>query len=127
MYLPHILFLFSNFLLDHLSRRFKVIYSHRSPSVCRPSLILFSFKHPFLLNKRNNFNQTSQECSVGGPLSRLFKYLNSIKNSSCCCSRNGAKFPNFKILLLCICLSDSNIIWLKYSLGYPLQNSLKPY
>ena len=63
----------------------------------------FSFKHHLLLINRTYFNQTSQECSFGGPLSNLFKDLNSIENFGCSGIRNGAKCPkcpNFKNNLL---------------------------
>ena len=33
------------------------------------------------------------------------------ENFGCCGIRKGTKCPNFKNLLLQICLSDSNIIW----------------
>ena len=50
--------------LDHLSRKLKVSYS--DPSVRRTS-------PPKPLD--HNFNHSSLECSFGGPLSKLFKYL----------------------------------------------------
>ena len=42
--------------------------------------LTFSFKHHLLLNHRTNSIQISQECSIDGPLSKLFKDLNSIEN-----------------------------------------------
>ena len=84
--------------LAHPSRRLNVIYSDHSLFV-RPSLT-FSFKHHLLLNHITNFNKTPQECSFGGPISKLFKDLNSIQNFGCCGLRKGAKCPNFKNLPL---------------------------
>ena len=78
--------------------------------VRRPSSLTFCFKHHLLLNHRTNCIQTSQECSLGIPLSKLFKDLNSIENFGCCGIRKGAKCPNLENLLFWICISDSNIV-----------------
>ena len=101
-YLCYDLYIYQWF-LDHLSRRLKVSYSDHFLSVVRPCVrpaLTFSFKHHLLLNHRTNFIQTSQECSFGGPLSKVFKDFNSIENFGCCGIRKGEKCPNFKNLLL---------------------------
>ena len=76
-------FLLIYLFLAHLSRRLKVSYCDHSPSVLvvvvrmsvRPSTI---FKQHLLLNHWLEFDQTSQEWSLVGPLSKLFKWFRSI-------------------------------------------------
>ena len=60
----------------------------------RPALTFRHFDH-LLLNHLTNFNQTSQVCSFGGPLSKLFKDLNSIENWLLRQQKRG-KLPNLK-------------------------------
>ena len=76
--------------LAHLSWRLKVRYCDHSPSVVvvvrlsvrlsvRPSVRPFTiFKQHLLLNQWLDFDQTSQEWSLVGPLSKLFKWFRSI-------------------------------------------------
>jgi hypothetical protein len=52
------------------------------PSVRRPS-VNFYFKWHLLINHSANFIQTSQECSFGSHLWKLFKEFNSMQNSGC--------------------------------------------
>ena len=72
--------------LAHLSWRLKVSFCDHSPSVVvvvctsvrlsvRPSTI---FKQHLLLNHWLDFDQTSQEWSLVGPLSKLFKWFRSV-------------------------------------------------
>ena len=91
------------------SSRWAILITLCLSSVVCPSSFTFGFKHHLLLNRTNNFHKTSQECSFGRPLSNLFKGFNSMENFGCCGIRKGAKCPNFKNLLLQICLSDSNL------------------
>ena len=84
-WLPWILKLHDfSYFLAHLSRRLKVRYCDHSPSVVvgggggvviHPSTI---FKQHLLLNHLLEFDQTSQEGSLVGPLSKLFKWFQSI-------------------------------------------------
>ena len=85
------------YFLAHLSQRLKVSYCDRSSSVVRPSFrrpSTFCFKQHLLLNCLANFDKTLQGCSLGGPLSNLFKELNSMWNSGC----HGNGDENFKNL-----------------------------
>ena len=72
----------SNFsLLAHLS-------TTSSSGACRvvrcPSCVINNFfKHLLLQNRWANLDQTWQECSLGGPLQKLFTEFDSIKNSGC--------------------------------------------
>ena len=52
------------------------------PSSIRPSVNNF-FKHLLLLYYLAKSNQTSQECSLHGPLQNSFKEINSMQNSGC--------------------------------------------
>ena len=52
-------------------------------SVVRRRASTFTFKHLLLINHWDNFNQTSQECSLGGPLPDSFKKTVSMQNSGC--------------------------------------------
>ena len=73
-------------LLAHLSRKLKVGYcDHHRPSSSSLSLSSSSsvcpftiFKHHLLLNHCLEFDQISQEWSLVGPLSKLFKWFQSI-------------------------------------------------
>ena len=68
-------------ILAHLSRRLNVRYCNHSPSVVvvRLSVRPFTiFKKHLLLNQWLDFDQTSQERSLVGPLSKLFKWFRSI-------------------------------------------------
>ena len=79
---------FAFLFLAHLSRRLKVRYCDHSPSVVvvvvvrlsvRPSVRPFTiFKQHLLLNHWLDFDQISQEWSLVGPLSKLFKWFRSI-------------------------------------------------
>ena len=72
-----IIMLFITF-LAHLSRRLKVRYCDHSLSVRRLSVHPQSFTQHLLLNHWLEFDQTSQEWSLVGPLSKLFKWFRSI-------------------------------------------------
>ena len=50
---------------------------------CPSSVMNNFFKHFLLLNRWANLDQTWQECSLGGPLQKLFTEFDSIKNSGC--------------------------------------------
>ena len=89
-----------------------------------PSLTFRHLDH-LLLNHLTNFNQTSQECSFGGPLSKLFKDLNSIKNFGCCSNRKGENCQILKNLLVQKYWPDLKNILHKCSLGYPLPRLFK--
>ena len=61
--------------------------------VMYPSCIVNNFfKHLLLLNHWANLDQTWQECSLGGPLQKLFTEFDSIKNAGC----HGNEIKNFK-------------------------------
>jgi hypothetical protein len=66
--------------LAHLSTKCsRVSFCHHSASVVRPSKKgVKLFKQHLLLNHMVNCNQTLQKWSLGGPLLKLFKNLNSI-------------------------------------------------
>ena len=74
---------YATFFLPHLSWKLKVSFCDHSPSVVvvvvrmsvRPSTI---FKQHLLLNHWLDFDQTSQEWSLVGPLSKLFKWFRSV-------------------------------------------------
>ena len=76
------------YFLAHLSTTcsrgaFRVV---RCPScvVRRTSYVVNNFfKHLLLPNRWANLDQTWQECSLGGPLQKLFTEFYSIKNSGC--------------------------------------------
>ena len=91
----------------------------------RPSLTFRHLDH-LLLNHLTNFNQTSQKCSFGGPLSKkLFKDLNSIENFGCCGNRKGENCQILKNLLVQKYWPNLKIILHKCSLGYPLPRMFK--
>ena len=79
----------------------------------------------FCFNHLTNFNQTSQECSFGGPISKLFKDLNSIENFGCCGNRKGENCQILKNLLVQKYWPDLKIILYNGSLGYPLPRLFK--
>ena len=58
-----------------VSQKLKVSYSDHSLSVVRCLSLSFSCRHHLLLNNRTNFNQTSQECSFGGPLPSILNRI----------------------------------------------------
>ena len=77
------------------------------------------FKH--LPNRWANLDQTWQECSLGGPLQKVFKEIDSIKNSG----RHGKEIELFKQFfknLLWNRRSDFEIILQECSLYDPFQN-----
>ena len=76
----HHIWLFVCF-LAHLS----TTYSRGAFSVvmCPSCVVNNFFKHLLLLNRWANLDQTWQECSLGGPLQKLFTEFDSIKNSGC--------------------------------------------
>ena len=83
-----------------------------------PSCIVNNFfKHLLLPNPWANLYQTWQECSLGGPLQKVFTEFDSIKNSGC--HGNEIEFFKqiFKYLLWWNCRSDFEIISQKCSLG----------
>ena len=51
--------------------------------MCLSCVVNNFFKHLLLPNRRANLDQTWQECSLGGPLQKLFTESDSIKNSGC--------------------------------------------
>ena len=50
---------------------------------CLSCVVNNFFKHLLLPNRWDNLDQTWQECSLGGPLQKLFTEFGSIKNSGC--------------------------------------------
>ena len=77
---------------------------------CPSCVVNNFFKHFLLANRWANLDQTWQECSVGGPLQKLFTESDSIKNSGC--HGNEIEFFKqfFKNLLLRNGWSDFKII-----------------
>ena len=51
--------------------------------MCPSCVVNNFFKHLLLPNRWANLDQTWQECSLGGPLQKLFTEFDSIKNSGC--------------------------------------------
>ena len=49
--------------------------------MCPSCVVNNFFKHLLLPNRSTNLDQTWQECSLGGPLQKLFTEFDSIKNS----------------------------------------------
>ena len=86
------------------------------------SVINNFFKHLLLPNHWANLDQTWQECSLGGPLQKLFTEFDSIKNSGC----HGNEIEFFKQFsknhLLWNRRSDFEMISQKCSLGDPFKN-----
>ena len=88
---------------------------------CPSCVVNNFFKHLLLPNRWANLDQTWQECSLGGPLKKLFTEFDSIKNSGC--HGNEIEFFKqfFKNLHLWNRRSDFEIIPQKCSLGDPFQ------
>ena len=90
--------------------------------LCLSCVLSNFFKHFLLPNPWANADQTSQECSLGVPLWKLFTEFDSIKNSGC----HGNKMQFFKEFFKNLCLwnrwSDNEIISQECSLGNPFQN-----
>ena len=59
---------------------------------CPSSVVNNFFKQLLLPNHWANLDQAWQECSLGGPLQKLFTEFDSIKNSGC----HGNKIEIFK-------------------------------
>ena len=85
--------------------------------MCPSRVVNNFFKHLLLQNRWANLDQTWQECSLGGPLQKLFKEFDSIKNSGC--HGNEIEFLKqfLKNLLLRNHWSDFEIISQECSLG----------
>ena len=62
--------------------------------MCPSCVVNNFFRHLLLPNRWANLDQTWQECSLGGPLQKLFTEFDSIKNSGC----HGNKIEFFKHL-----------------------------
>ena len=84
-----------------------------------PSCVINNFFKHLLPNCWANLDQTWQDCSLGGPLQKLFTEFDSIKNSGC--HGNEIEFFKqfFKNLLLWNRWSDFEIISQECSLGDP--------
>ena len=85
-----------------------------------PSCVINNFFKHLLPNRWANLDQTWQECSMGGPLQKLFTEFDSIKNSGC----HGSEMEFFKQFfknLLWNHWSDFEIISQECSLGDPFQ------
>ena len=93
----------------------------RRASCVRASCVVNNFfKYLLLPNRWANLDQTWQECSLGGPLQKLFTEFDSIKNSGC----HGNEMEFFKQLFKNILWnrwSDFEIISQECSLGDPFQ------
>ena len=88
--------------------------------MCPSSLCVVNnfFKHHLLPKRWANLDQTWQECSLGGPLQKLFTEFDSIKNSGC----HGNEIEFFKQFLKNLLRngwSDFKIISQERSLGDP--------
>ena len=94
---------------------------------CPSCVINNFFKHLLLPNCWASLDQTWQECSLGGPLQKLFTEIDSIKNSGC----HGIEIEFFKQffknLLLLNRWSNFEIISHECSLGDPFQNLLTKF
>ena len=60
--------------------------------MCQSSVVNNFFKHLLLPNRWANLDQTWQECSLGGPLQKMFTEFDSMKNSGC----HGNRMQFFK-------------------------------
>ena len=89
---------------------------------CPSCVVNNFFKHLLLQNRWANLDQTWQECSLGGPLQKLFTEFDSIKNSGCHGNKIGFFKQFFKNLFLWNCLSDFEKISQECSLDDPFQN-----
>ena len=91
--------------------------------MCPSCVVNNCFKHFLLPNRWANLDHTWQECSMGGPLQKLFTEFDSIKNSGC--HGNEIEFFKqfFKNLLLWNRWSDFEIILQECSLGDPFQKN----
>ena len=121
---------------------------------CPSCVVNNFFKHLLLPNRLANLDQTWQECSLGGPLQKLFTEFDSIKNSGChgneieflahlsttCsgsyCDRSSSGvrpsiFPSFnnffKNLLLQNQKANLDKTWQECSLGEAQQKLLKEF
>ena len=92
-----------------------------------PSCVVNSFFKHLLPNGWANLDQTWQECSLGGPLQKLFTEFYSIKNSGC--RSNEIEFFKhfFKNLLLWNRWSDFEIISWECSFGDPFQKCSRKF
>ena len=92
--------------------------------VCESSSV--SFKHLLLPNRWANLDQTWQECSLWGPLQKLFTEFDSIKNSG----YHGNEIEFFKQFLKSLLWnrwSDFEIISHECSLGDPFQKLIAKF
>ena len=83
------------------------------------------YKWLLLLNQWTDFEITSQECSLSGPLLKLIKEFYSKKNVGCCSIRKVENCQNFKNLLVQKYWLDLKIILHKYYLGHLLTRLFK--
>ena len=107
----------TNIFLAHLSTTcsrgaFRVV-------MCPSYVVNNFFKH--LPNRWVNLDQTWQECSLGGPLQKLFTEFDSIKNSGCHSNKIEFFKKFFKNLLLWNRLSDFEIMSQECSIGDPFK------
>ena len=112
--------------LAHLSTTcsrgtFRVVKCPSSVVRCASCVVNNFFKHLLLPNRWANLDQTWQECSLGGPIQKLFTEFDSIKNSGCHGNEIDFFKQFFKNLLLWNRWSDFEIISQEYSLGDPFR------
>ena len=92
---------------------------------CPSCIVNNIFKH--LSSQWADLDQTWQECSLGGPLSKLFSEFDSIKNSGCHANKMEFFKQFFRNLLLWNFWSDFEIISQECCLGNPFQNWLRDF
>ena len=93
---------------------------------CLSCVVNNFFKHLLLPNRWANLDQTWQECSLGGPLQKVFTEFDSIKNSGC----HGNEIEFFKQFfknLLWNRWSNFEIISQECSLGDPFQKLIAKF
>ena len=93
------LFTMQQTFLNNIAKMARVVLAHLSTTCSRgafrvvmcPSCVVNSFfKHLLFPNHWANLDRTWQECSLGGPLQKLFTEFDSIKKS--CCHGNKIEF-----------------------------------
>ena len=90
---------------------------------CPSCVVNNIFKH-LLPNCWANLDQTWQECSLGGPLQKLFTEFDSIKNSGC----HGNEIEFFLAILLKSTLKPMVRFWNNFTamfLGWPFSKTVR--
>ena len=95
--------------------------------MCLSCFVNNFFKHLLLPNCWSSLDQTWQECSLRGPLQKVFTEYDSIKNSGCHGNKKEFFKQFFKNLFLWNRWSDFEIIPGECSLDDPFQKYLRNF